>query len=293
VKKLTTQIFVDKCIDKYGDKFDYCFVKYINQFTKIKIICKIHGEFEQTPNTHIRWGKCPKCNDKKTKSIEQFIDSSNIKHNKKYSYELVEYKNNKTKVKIICPEHGIFEQTPLAHLRGQGCKKCSIINQRKSTFDFITESNIIHGEYDYSLVKYVNVHKKVKIKCKKHGIFEQSPNRHLRGDGCPLCRESKGEKKILKILENNNIKFIRQKKFEGCKNIRQLPFDFYLPDLNLCIEFDGRQHYESVQDFGGDISLGETQKRDKIKTIYCEENNIKLLRIKYNEKINDKLCQII
>jgi hypothetical protein len=290
--KLTTKIFVDRCVKKYGDEFDYTLTKYVNQHTKIKIICKVHGEFEQTPNAHIRWGKCPKCNNKKAKTLNDFIDESNIAHNKKYNYELVEYKNNKTKVKIICPIHGIFEQTPLAHTRGQGCKKCSIVNQRKDEKTFIIQSNILHGVYNYSLVKYVNAHKKVKIICEKHGVFEQSPNRHLRGDGCPICRESKGEKKISKILEGNKIIFIRQKKFDDCCDKRKLPFDFYLPEYNMCIEYDGRQHFESVVGFGGDEEFSKTQKHDKIKNEYCKENNIKLIRIKYNENINNKLCQI-
>jgi len=131
---------------------------------------------------------------------------------------------------------------------------------------------------------------KIKIICKKHGIFEQTPDNHInKKTGCPICNESKGEKEIRIILNNLNIKYIKQKTFNNCKNKRKLPFDFYLTDYNLCIEFDGIQHFKSIEYFGGEKVLKETQKRDLIKNNYCKENNIKLLRIKYNENILKKL----
>ena len=119
-------------------------------------------------------------------TTEEFINKAKIIHGDKYNYPLVEYKNNYAKVKIICKEHGIFEQVPNHHLRNHGCPKCK--KNRLTTEEFISKAKNIHGEkYDYSLVKYENNHTKVKIICIEHGIFEQTPNHHLSGQTCGTC----------------------------------------------------------------------------------------------------------
>lgn len=106
------------------------------------------------------------------------------------------------------------------------------------------------------------------------------------GTRCPFCRESKGEKDILKYLDKHDIKYIRQYRYEDCKDTRTLPFDFYLPDYNTCIEYDGELHYKTIDFYGGDEELKKQQCRDNIKTHYCKNNNIKLIRIPYWELKN-------
>ncbi len=127
------------------------------------------------------------------------------------------------------------------------------------------------------------------IFCKKHGNFSQSPSHHMRGSGCPGCNESKGEKYIKKILKEKNINFEFQKTFFDCinpKTKRKLPFDFYLTDLNICIEYDGQQHFEEWRMSDIDLAkkkLSEIKFRDNIKTEYCLKKNTNLLRIKFDE----------
>ena len=118
-------------------------------------------------------------------TLERFISKSNDAHNYKYDYSLAEYNGVQCKVKIICREHGVFEQKANDHMRGIGCKKCKgFIN----TDEFIAKAIAVHGgKYDYSLAVYVNMPTKVKIKCPVHGVFEQSPHNHLRGQGCVKC----------------------------------------------------------------------------------------------------------
>ena len=116
---------------------------------------------------------------------------------------------------------------------------------------------------------------------------------HLNNQGCPICKESKGEKEIRNYLKNNNIVFESQKKFNNCRNKNPLPFDFYLPLLNICIEYDGIQHYKSNTFFGGEKGLKQRQINDKIKTQYCKDNDIRLLRIKYNQNNLKKLLSIL
>lgn len=127
--------------------------------------------------------------------------------------------------------------------------------------------------------------KKIKFKCKIcNYIWESKPNNIINNDKiCPGCRESKGEKKIRKFLECNNIVYIKEKRFKKCKYIRTLPFDFYLPHYNLCIEYDGALHFEEVDYFGGLEGLEKRKEKDKIKNNFCKKNDINLLRIPYWE----------
>ncbi|MDR0675740.1 MAG: hypothetical protein LBF97_01715 [Elusimicrobiota bacterium] len=293
----TTEQFIKQAKEVHGDKYDYSLVEYINNYTKIKIICPEHGVFEQIPKHHLNGSKCKKCINKKrsldkTYTLNIFIQKAKEVHGDKYDYSLVEYINSETKIKIICPIHGVFEQTPHLHIRGSGCRKCynKKISKRlsKTTEQFIKQAKEVHGDkYDYSLVEYKDERNKIKIICKKHGVFEQQPIVHLiQKCGCPICNESKGEKEVFNILLEKNINFIIQHKFEDCKNKRKLPFDFYLPEHNMCIEYQGIQHYKPK--FGLD-EFNKTILRDKIKKEYCEKNNIKLIEIRYNENIKEKL----
>jgi len=94
---------------------------------------------------------------------------------------------------------------------------------------------------------------------------------------------------ITNFLKNNKINYLPQHKFENCKNINQLSFDFYLPKLNICIEYNGKQHYEPIEFFGGINKFNQQIINDKIKKEYCHNNNIPLIIIKYNENVNDIL----
>ena len=156
-----------------------------------------------------------------------------------------------------------------------------------TTEEWIQKAIKVHGDmYDYSKVEYKNSKEKVIIGCKKCvKDFKQSIEHHLSGKGCPYCRNSKGELLVTKILIENNIEFEPQKTFDKCKNKRLLPFDFYIPSLNILIEYDGKQHFKEniknsiyCRDFEG------THLRDSIKDKYCIDNNIKLIRIPYTMK---------
>lgn len=125
----------------------------------------------------------------------------------------------------------------------------------------------------------------------------QTPNAHLnQKQGCPHCYESKGEIIVANFLKENKLLFERQKTFDGCinpKTGRKLKFDFYLPELNFCIEYDGLQHFKPIKRYGGEKGYNLTIYRDNIKNKFCSNNNINILRIKYNEKILNKIKKII
>jgi len=194
-KRKTTQQFIEDAYCKHGDKYNYKLVDYKGSNNKVKIICSEHGVFKQIPNNHLNGNNCPKCSyiNRGCKSTKQFIIDARKVHGDKYDYSLVDYKNCKTKIKIICPEHGVFVQTPNNHLQGKDCYECSIILQlnkkRKTTKQFIEKAQEIHGDkYDYKLVQYKNNYTKIKIICPVHGIFEQRASNHTSLKyGCPKC----------------------------------------------------------------------------------------------------------
>lgn len=187
-QKQTLIEFVQKSKDIHGDKFDYSSVEYVNANTKVKIKCRqCNYEFEQTPGSHIAGNGCQKCAGNTILTTEEFIQKAKGIHGNKYDYSLVECKNSGTKVKIICPKHGEFEQVPSNHLMGNGCGKCAG-NIKLTNGEFIKKAKQIHGDnYDYSLVKYVNTDTNIKIICPVHGEFEQRPSVHLKSQGCPRC----------------------------------------------------------------------------------------------------------
>jgi len=297
-KRLTTEEFIQKAKQVHSDKYDYSKVHYINSNNKIIIICPEHGEFLQNPNDHLNKHGCSKCmannnNLKFKKSIHIFLHKATNIHNNKYNYSKVEYINTHTKVCIICPEHGEFLQTPHSHLNNHGCPKCS---HKKVGTLHILDSNIFikncikshNNFYDYSKTNYINMRNDIIVICTKHGEFKINAHSHKNGQGCPKCipKKSKGELQIETWLNKNNIYFIPQKTFSNCKNKRILPFDFYLPNYNICIEYDGLQHFIPIKYFGGEQEFQRTQLHDHIKNQYCQNNNIKLIRIIYNQNIN-------
>jgi len=293
MKKLTIEDFIIKAKLTHGDKYDYSLVEYKDVNTTVKIMCKIHGEFNQIAKCHIKGYNCPKCSGKYKKDTTYYINQAKSIHGNLYDYSLVNYTNTNGKIKIICKIHGEFLQSARKHLNAQGCPKCSL-NYKKDTEYFINKSKLIHGElYDYSITNYVSCNKKVKIICNKHGIFKQNPHNHLFGKGCPACKSSKGELSIKEILENKEINYIPQYTFTNCRFKNKLSFDFYLPEYNICVEYNGKQHYYPIEFFGGEEVFKEQLIKDNIKKEYCLNNNIPLLIISYEENIEEVFSNYI
>jgi very-short-patch-repair endonuclease len=297
-RKLTHDEFIQKAKNKHGERYDYSESIYLGMDKDFVYKCKKHGTVSQRPFDHLNTGGCNKCGIEqrqkgRTKSKEQFIKEAVKLHGKKYDYSLVNYQTALIPIKIKCLKHNlIFEQTPANHLFGQNCPECGKESKNekntKTIEKFIREANIIHNNfYDYSKTMYRNHKEEITISCPTHGDFIQKPMRHMQGVGCPSCTSSKGELKIRNYLQKNNIQYKQEKNFKGCRDRGLLRFDFYLPNYNLCIEYDGEQHFMESEAFhkGGE-SLENTQRKDQIKNEYCKNNNINLLRIPYWEKDN-------
>jgi len=179
----------------HGDKYDYSQINYINSSTKVKIICKEHGNFTKFPNNHLAGSGCKKCTIHKKFTNDEIISKFVTIHGDKYNYSLVKYVDAHIKVKIICKEHGVFEQLVHNHLRNETpCYKCAVnnrkINLSMNKSDVIKRFMEVHNDlYDYSLVDYRNMRTDVKIICKEHGVFEQTPANHSQGRGCRYCKQ--------------------------------------------------------------------------------------------------------
>lgn len=195
--KRTLKWFKEQSTLKHGNRFDYSLVEYKNAHTKVKIICPIHGEFEQLPHSHIKGGGCYECSGKKKHKQEDFLLKIQQIHMDKgtpdYDYSFVDYKNLDTKIKIICKKHGEFLITPRSILlQHAGCRQCGLdisgFNKRNTLEDFIIQANKIHNnKYDYTKTIYIKSNQNVIITCPIHGDFKQLPTNHLQSSECPTC----------------------------------------------------------------------------------------------------------
>ena len=194
--KSSTEEFIFKAKQRYGEKYDYSKVDYKGNKTKVIIVCPTHGDWLVTPNNFLRGSECPKCYGTPKYTTEAFIEKAREKHGDKYDYSKVDYKGNKTKVNIICPIHGEFSQLAGSHLRGSGGPDCSGFFGRGERIRFTMETFLKRSrenhttQYDYSEVYFKDSSDKVKIICPQHGAFWQSARYHAKGGNCPRCAGS-------------------------------------------------------------------------------------------------------
>ncbi len=291
----TLELFLTKAAKIRGNLYDYSRVEINSPDKKVEIICRTHGSFYQKREEHLQGKGCPKCAGKNITNKE-FLKKARDKHGETYDYP-DEYVLSSQKLRIICFIHGEFFQTPTDHLRGNGCRLCGLERSAKARTkthkDFVIQATSVHdGKYSYPET-YVNDITKITIVCPTHGPFTQVPDYHLQGCGCPRCQESKGERETSKVLKKYGVPFETQKRFPECKHLNVLPFDFYVESLNLLIEYDGEQHFSPVKRFGGKKAFKLVQYRDSIKTKFAEDNGYILLRIRYDENIEEKLLPFL
>ena len=300
-------LFIQEVIKIHGDVLEFPNLRINGMRNKINVECKVCGhKFSKYPNDLINGKRgCPVCAMKKrnvglSANQEHFLERVKSNRTDKglvYDYSKVRYKNMKTKVEIVCKKHGPFWQTPLNHINNHDCPLCGTKRaQMKNSSDTekylekIKIKRYDHGKtYDYSRVQYINIRAKIEIICPEHGSFFQLPGDHLRGCGCPICNESLLEAKTQAVLEDLQIKFEPQKRFDW---LGRQSLDFYLPDFKIAIECQGIQHYKNVEYFGN--ALEKTQKLDYIKRQACYRHNIKVAYIRYDEKdVLKKITKIL
>ena len=229
--------------------------------------------------------------------LEEFIKKFNDKFpDKHYDFSKATYTNNKTKILVVCPEHGEFWMRPNDLLNGHGCPKCGKPHSKYTVQDFIEKARRVHGDkYDYSKVEYIDAGTKVKIICPKCGEFLQTAREHLRGHGCPKCKSWKLEDEVKTFLEEHQINYLFQHTFPWLKNKTGVQtLDFYLPDYNVAIECQGKQHFGIGGWVKCESDFDDIYARDQRKKTKCLENNITIfyysnLHILYPYKVYEDL----
>ena len=292
--KLNQETFINRVKNNHSTQnYDYSLSVYSGSNNKVKVICPEHGVFEKRACDLMSSDGCPKCGMSKrvvksTFPTEIFIKEARKIHGDKYDYSKVEYVNCETKVSIICPKHGEFSKSPIKHISGQGCPKCSqelqAKKQTKNKEDLINELTNVYGDvYDFSKVEYKKMKTPICVICKKHGEFYARPDHLKNGHGCPICKESSLERVVRMCLKNANINVIPQ--YHNTTLLQKQSLDFYLPDYNIAIECQGEQHfkhcfyelYNKSNNMTPEESLIYMQKLDVRKKRICTNNNIRLI----------------
>ena len=275
--------FVAEAHRIHNNLYDLSKVVYKNSHTNVIVTCTKHGDFCIKPNKLLIGQGCSQCSERYT--TKEYIKAVEDKHGKMFDYSLVEYQGSKNFITIICFNGHLFKRKAGLHLLNcSGCKECLGIN-KKTTAQFIQAAKKIHGDkFDYSKVVYEGIKTKVQLICSRHGSFWVVPINHIQKmQGCPRCFAPKGEKLIMDYLDNRDLKYIHNASFKGCRSVLPLRFDFYIPEFNTCIEFDGEGHFEPI--WGKEV-FDKCLKHDQIKTQFCFDNMINLIRItKRNKEI--------
>ena len=262
--------------------------RYINDKTKIRVKCVVCGkEWSPVPNSLIRGCGCPRCVGRE-KTHDEFVEEiKNINPN----IEIIgKYIKSKTKIKCVCKVcDKEWEVTPNSLLRGSGCPECSKItvanSHRKTHEEFLKETKSLHPSIKI-VGKYIDIRTKIRCECLLCGnIWNAIPDNLLHGEGCPKCKLSKGELKIEKFLQDNNIYYIPQKKFDDLLGVggRKLSYDFYIPHNNTLIEFNGAQHKVPVKYFGGEDKFITQLEHDKRKREFAAKHKYTLMEIFYDD----------
>lgn len=281
--------FKAAAVQIHNNKYEYIRDSFVNLKTKMGMICPIHGEFEQSPYSHLNGHGCKKCGIiqrslTRTTTTEEYINKCTKVYNGYYIYTNTIYTGCYNNVDVICPKHGSFSISAYSHLQGHGCKKCAIeknaLKMLKPLNVFINEAKNRHSyeNSDYSEVKYLGAKIPVEIICPNGHHYFQSPNKHLSGHGCKYCAKivSSYEIELQQFLssigvafENSNRKILSQSK----------ELDIYVPSHNFAIEFNGL-YWHSTDKRGGLLHL--------MKTKECECNGIRLMHIFEDEWVNKK-----
>lgn len=271
-------------------------LKQVPLTTRVKLKCPSHNHaFSSTVKALISDARnCPKCkgfriSDSKTVAFQEFLERAKAVHSDKYSYNEATYKGLMQPMEIVCQQHGSFTQAPVHHLSNKGCVICNRTGSYLTTEVLQQQLKELYG--DDATISFDNVvhdpdSRYITITCETHGDVRALKASVRRGRGCPKCYpKSRGEAILAYMLSKYKVSFIEQYKFEGCVHKAPLPFDFFLPDLNVCIEYQGPQHYRPVDAFGGVETFEKVQVRDKVKRDFCRAEGLKLIEISEDDDI--------
>lgn len=275
---------------------------YKNSHTKIEFRCKEGHKWITTPDSVLSGCNCLTCANiqsslRQRKSQEQFVEEVRNLHP---DITVVgEYVNSNTKIEFMCSKGHVWKSAPSNLLSGCSCPFCK--GEKISALKFKTHEQFLGEVLELGidvtvLGTYHSAREHILCRCNKcNHEWMITPNNLLRGFGCPKCKKSKGEQAVVEYLITHNIVFETQKRFADCIDQRPLPFDFYLPEYNMLIEYQGAQHYMVTHRMGDEEKLIYRQKHDCIKREYCKAKGINLLEIPYTNlnQVSEILSDVI
>ena len=308
--KRSLDSFVRDARAVHGHRYDYTQTIYRGHHKKLLIICELHGQFTQRASGHLNGYGCPECGNldsrnKQALSREEFIEKAQLIHGSAYDYSSANYINQREKVDIGCSKHGTFSQSAGSHLAGSGCPQCAGVRTFEQFVDIAREKH--KDRYRYPLPSEgqatFSMNERVNIECMTHGIFKQFGSNHIKGHGCPKCR-NKSEGRISEMLNRRNCKW---QELVIRDEARRYHFDFYLPDFNTLVERDGEQHYPKVwattgwfgtfiEEVGSKHTYHYQVQNDRKKTALALDRGFKFARIPYwlsDEEVETELTNII
>lgn len=282
-KRKTQEQFESEVFAIFGEEYDIL-GEYTTSLVKVEVRHNKCGNiYEVRPNTILRGSGCPECVPNKKKTTKIFKDEVFNSEGETYTV-LGEYVNSTSKLEMkheVCGN--TYEVKPGEFTQGGRCPFC-YGTHKKTLEQFKEEVESLEGN-EYNVVgDYINNHTKIEMNHLICGLtYRVKPKEFLRGRRCPSCNGSRGERNIRDFLEREGIEYEREKTFEGLVRVAPLRVDFYLPEYNMCIEFDGLQHFEPIDFFGGEESFKNLKENDELKDTYCKDNGINMLRIPYTE----------
>ncbi|GMM54199.1 hypothetical protein DAKH74_008150 [Maudiozyma humilis] len=291
----TNESFIAKIMDIFGEDYKYDQVEYTSSHGNVKMTCKVHGSFTQAARHLLNKKGCSKC-----ASFQRWSSKGTDKFGGKYKYNILSFKTTNHDTIIKCEDHGFFTQNASEHTRAKMKTPCPVCNanSRLTTVEqFIRKARLRHGDtygYDAVVLGPDNIRSLVRIFCRNCNLhFEQVANNHLAGNGCPVCCESFGERAVRVVLDSTEEEYVAQKRFDGLEDRGALRIDFFLPRLNLAIEFDGEQHFHPVERFGGESRFRAQQRKDGLKTDFCRSKRINFLRLKNVTTVQQEVAMMI
>ncbi|WP_343654368.1 hypothetical protein [Paraburkholderia caribensis] len=314
--RVTAAAYMKRIVEVHGKKYDHSLVHYERMHDPITVICRRHGPFNPTAVNYLAGRGCPKCGGESAATVrtpklvlpvDEVVSRFQETHGDRYDYSTMVYEHSDRHVRIVCKVHGAFLQAPRNHWLGKGCPDCgrevmrALAAQRVlTTTEIVRRFRTLHGDlYDYSQSEYHRFNKPVEIRCRKHGVFRQTPQAHLEGKGCPQCSQSSGEARAAAWFRSNKIDFevefpVRIPNSRG--QTRWGRFDFFLPDMGLFVEIDGPHHFAPVRYAGMSAEAAQrsheaTLRRDEIKDGWASSCGFAVIRVRWDSDIEETLQQ--
>lgn len=287
--------FIQKAKKKHRNGFDYSLVELETEpGAKVDIVCPEHGVIKVTLKSHLHSKTgCWDCGfEKGTKkrvkynTLDDVIKEAVKAHGERYTY--LNYDRVNRTVTYLCVDHGKVVQGMDQHFLGKGCSRCFYDGFRITPESFMERVHVVHPEgYTYDLIELRTVNQNIEITHECGRVYSGRVSNHLNGQGCMRCKSSSfGEDRIRDYLKLNQVEAIEQYRIEGYP----YRYDFYIPEINVLVEYDGQQHFKPVEFFGGVKALRETKRRDRLKNKIASRYGYTLIRLNYKQFDNIEVC---